>query len=409
MNALIMTKKFLIETFGCRTNQYEAQLLREELLQAAFEESSQEVDVCLIHSCSVTLQAEKSCKNKVRTLCKKFPKARIIVSGCFAKREPLALCAIDSRVEVIADRKKILLALSGKESCCEKKGISFFQGHTRAFVKVQEGCSAFCSYCIIPKLRGPSSSRTIEEIVAEVEALAQNGYQEIVLTGVNIGEYRYGLVELVKAMDAIEKVKRLRISSIEPNHVEEDLIETLLKGRSTMPHLHLVLQSGSDDLLKKMRRPYTKEIFVEKVASIRKRRKDFCFTTDVIVGFPTETENDFHQTAHLLEKIGFAKVHIFPYSKRPQTLAERMEGHLSSQEITKRKEILFQMAERVAFQEREKFLRQKVPILLEGKGEGGFSPHMLPVCLERPLGYANEIVWVDLIENQKDHLIGKIL
>ncbi len=405
-----MIKKFLIETFGCRLNQYESQLIREQLQGIGFQESEKDVDICLVHSCSVTLSAEKSCKNRVRALCKKHPSARIVVFGCFARRDSGALAAIDPRVEVVREKETILAHLVGEEKLlCEKNFISYFQGHTRAFVKVQDGCSAFCSYCIIPQLRGPSISRPIAHIVGEIEALVQKGYKEIVLTGVNIGEYQYGLPSLVRAIDANPKVQRVRLSSIEPNHVDEELMKALLEGRSTMPHLHLVLQSGSNGILKKMRRPYTRELFLQKIDEIQKKSSDFCFTTDAIVGFPSETEEDFFQTIDLVEKIGFAKVHVFPYSKRPKTAAERMPEQVEDAVIQKRRQKLFEIARRVAHRQREKFVGKKALLLLEGKGKEGYTPNYLPVRLGSDAGVANEIVLVELVENQKEHLVAKIL
>ncbi len=404
-----MKKKFLIETFGCRVNQYESQLLREQLQEIGWQEADEGVDLCVIHSCSVTASAEKSCKNRLRALCKKHRSARIVVFGCFAKRDPLALQAIDPRVEVMVEtqREKILFFLTKKQDiCCEKNFITHFQGHTRAFVKVQDGCSAACSYCIIPQLRGPSSSRTIEEILREIEELVAGGYQEIVLTGVNIGEYAFGLSKLIQAIDIHTKVKRLRLSSIEPNHLSDHLIKTLIEGRATMPHLHLVLQSASNAILKKMRRPYTREIFLKKVEEMRAHKSHFSFTTDLIVGFPSETQEDFLQTVDFVEKVGFVKVHIFPYSKRPNTAAEKMPGHLPGKEVVRRKKELFAVAEDASFREREKFVGQEVELLLENGGLMGYSPQFIPVRMQVP-GVANQIVQVKILENQKEGLLGR--
>jgi threonylcarbamoyladenosine tRNA methylthiotransferase MtaB len=403
-------KKFIIDAFGCRTNQYEAQLFREQLEERGFEEGKTEVSLCLIHTCSVTALAEKSCRAKIRTLCKKYPNARIVVTGCFANRSFDEIRAIDPRVEVVVEKKKeeivpSLFKFSNEEN--KKKSISHFHGHTRAFVKVQDGCNSFCSYCIIPKLRGRSSSRSIEEILQEVEALVESGFQEIILTGVNIGEFEEGLPSLVRAIDKIKGVKRLRLSSIDPNHLDEELMAALVEGRATMPHLHMVLQSASNEILKKMRRTYTAELFLQKVEEIRKKKNDFCFSTDVIVGFPSESEEDFLKTATFIEKVGFVKVHIFPYSKRPNTLAAQMKEQLFPSTILQRKLYLTKIAEEIGFRQREKFVGKKEKVLIE-KGNVGHTSHFLPVRMENCTGSANEIALVELIKNQKDHLIGKI-
>jgi threonylcarbamoyladenosine tRNA methylthiotransferase MtaB len=407
-----MTKKFLIETFGCRLNQYESQLLREQLTVAGFQEAVEGVDYCLVHSCSVTASAEKSCKSRVLALCKKYPLARMVVFGCFARRDGKALLAIDPRVEVFSEKgnEKLLSFLTGSQGdICEKNHISYFQGHTRAFVKIQDGCSNGCSYCVIPQLRGPSTSRSVEQIVEEVGALVGQGYKEVVLTGVNIGEYRYGLPTLIRAIDTMTQVKRLRLSSIEPNHVDGELIAAILEGRSTMPHLHMVLQSGSNEILKKMRRSLTRELFLEKVEAIQKRRSDFCFSTDVIVGFPSETEKDFLQTIDLVEAVDFAKVHIFPYSKRPKTIAARMPEPVAEDVIQRRRKKLSAIAEKAAFRQREKFVGKDVDVLLEGNGDEGYTPQYLPIRLPAFSGKPNEIVSVRILENQKNHLVGTIL
>lgn len=421
-------KKFVVHTLGCRTNQYESQAYISQLLALGYEQASsqEEADLCIVNSCTVTESADLSSRQAIRQLRKKYPNAQIVVTGCAAEKDPEGFAAIPGVLKVIPNKEKeTLLPQVFPEESWPEFSITQFEAHTRAFVKVQDGCNSFCTYCIIPYVRGRSRSRRTEEILHEVRMLVEKGFQEIVLTGINIGDFDGNpssgeepvrLAALVKQVDAIEGVRRLRISSIDPDEVDEELIEAVLRGKNTCPSLHIVLQSGSNAILKRMNRKYTAQIFLDAVERLRREKEDFTFTTDVIVGFPGETERDFLDTLHILRQVQFAKVHMFPYSKRERTRAALYQDQLPDEVIQQRKREVLAIAEQEAFALRETFIGKTVRVLLEGEeGTEGFFGHsegFLPVWVKgmqkAPL-HANQLVDVLLVGNAPDGLRGNAL
>lgn len=418
-------KTFQIVTLGCRTNQYESQAYKDQLEAMGYSSAveGQTADVCIVNTCTVTESADSSSRHEIRQLAKKNPNSKLVVTGCFAERQPEALAQIGGVTHVVPNKEKEnLLALVFPDTDLPEFSIKNFDCHTRAFVKVQDGCNSYCTYCIIPYVRGRSRSRTIAEVVREVEALVANGYKEIVLTGINIGDFDGNvpegacpdtLADLVRAVDVVPGVQRLRVSSIDPDEVNEDLLDAIINGQNTCHSMHIVLQAGSNVVLKRMNRKYTRQIFFETVDKLKKASPDFTFTTDIIVGFPGETDVDFLETLEVMREVQFAKVHMFPYSERPRTRAALMPNKVPSGVIKERKQMILREAEQVAFQLRERFVGRTMSVLTESIDEKrpgeicGHTDNFLLTWMPQGGLQPNELVEVDIIANTPEGLIGR--
>ncbi len=415
-------KKYKVVTLGCRTNQYESQAYVKQLREKGFEEAmpGESADVCIVNTCTVTATADKKSLHAVRRLSRDYKPNEVIVTGCFAERGAVLWQELPTAVRIVpnARKEKLLEELFPEESWPEF-AIDHFQAHTRAFVKIQDGCNSYCSYCIIPFVRGRSVSRSVESIVKEVKGLVEQGYREIVLTGINIGDFDgkttppTTLASLVRTLDKIPGLARLRLSSIDPDEVDSELLDAIVAGKRTCQSMHIVLQSGSNITLKRMRRKYTKEDFFVTVAALKKASPSFAFTTDVIVGFPGETESAFNETLEVVRAASFTKVHIFPYSERPKTRASRLENKVPAEVILERKERLKSVASEVAFRHRATYLGTQLDVLIEEKSAGdsdlyfGHSDNFLPVFVQKKEGVrSNEIVRVTCVGNRQDGLQG---
>ncbi len=413
-------KRFKIHALGCRTNQYEAQAFRDQLLTLGYEEAKegQEADICIVNTCTVTKSADERSRHQVRSLNRENPNSKIFVTGCMTEKQAPSLLGISGVAGVVKNKdKENLLKIALPDQEVPEFKIERFESHTRAFVKVQDGCNSFCSYCIIPYVRGRSRSRRLDSILDEVQGLVKNGYHEIVLTGINIGDFDGAplegekpvrLSELTLAVSKINGVRRLRISSIDPDEVDDELIEVIKNAPNCAPSMHIVLQSGSNTVLKRMRRKYTVQQFFDSVDRLKQAMPDFTFTTDIIVGFPGETEEEFEETLDVMERVGFLKVHMFPYSKREGTLAARMPGHLDPKELSRRKEILLQRAETLAASQRDSYVGKVVEVLVESFNHG-HTNNFIPVQIEGPLLEKNQFVQVQIVENQKEALTGVVV
>ena len=372
-----MSRRFKVVTLGCRTNQYESQGYVDQLRQMGYTAAGEgeEADLCIVNTCTVTEGADRSSRREVRALLRAHPRAQIKVTGCMAESGADLLHEMGERVELVpnAEKERLVQDLFPDEMLPEFK-IETFDGHTRAFVKVQDGCNSFCTYCIIPYVRGRSRSRPMGEIVQEIEGLIANGYKEVVLTGINVGDFDGGgrLADLVRTVDQIPGLKRLRISSIDPDEVDGDLADAVLNGKTTCPSMHIVLQAGSNVTLKRMNRKYTKQVFLETVERMVQRNPDFTVTTDVIVGFPGESDADFAETVGLIEQIKFAKVHMFPFSPRKRTRAALYPNQVPQGVIQQRKQELLRRAVRGAFELREQFVGRTMEVLLETETKPGY-------------------------------------
>ncbi|GAB4233069.1 MAG: tRNA (N(6)-L-threonylcarbamoyladenosine(37)-C(2))-methylthiotransferase MtaB [Chlamydiales bacterium] len=420
-------KTFKVSVLGCRTNQYEAQAFEDQLIAMGYERASEEeeADVCIINTCTVTESADSSSRHAIRQLIKQNPQARVAVTGCYAERNAEAVKKISGVDHVVLNQnKEKLVEVLFPEEEYPEFSIRRFSDHTRAFVKVQDGCNSFCTYCIIPYVRGRSRSRTLPEILKEVEELVHNGHQEIVLTGINIGDFDGGvgkgeppvsLAQLVRAVDRVDGVKRVRVSSIDPDEVDDDLLDAIVNGRHTCHSMHIVLQSGSNVVLKRMNRKYTRQMFIDTVDKLKKASPKFTFTTDIIVGFPGETETDHQDTLAMMEEVRFAKVHMFPYSDRPRTRANLYPNKVPSEVIRKRKQEILRLSERHAYLLREQFLGETMEVLTEQRDKNnpewitGYTDNFLEVKIRSTAMQTNQRAWVKLIENHADGCVAELV
>lgn len=420
-------KKFKIVSLGCRTNQYESQAYHDQLVAMGYSaaQESEEADICIVNTCTVTESADSSSRHAIRQLARDHQGAKLLVTGCFAERSPQVVEQLPGVTHVVPNRDKDhLLATIFPEEELPEFSIKHFDAHTRAFVKVQDGCNSFCTYCIIPYVRGRSKSRTVDEILDEVKTLISNGYKEVVLTGINIGDFDGGvdegtppvrLAQLVRLVDAIPGLERLRLSSIDPDEVDDDLADAILSGKKTCPSMHIVLQSGSNVILKRMNRKYTRQIFFETVDRLRAASPDFTFTTDIIVGFPGETDVDFNDTLDVMQQVKFAKVHMFPYSDRPRTRSVLMPNKVPQEVMKERKQTVLRQAEQLSYELREGYVGRRLWVLtenLEGERPGevaGHTENFLPVSIQGGSFEANQLVEVELIANTAAGLIGRPL
>jgi threonylcarbamoyladenosine tRNA methylthiotransferase MtaB len=322
-------------TLGCKVNQYETQYVKEALQAGGWVEAAegQPADLCVVNTCTVTHEGDAKSRQAIRRLHHEQPRAAIVVMGCYATRDPDAVGRLSGVVKVITDKQRLALELAPFGAAAPPGGIARFDGHQRAFVKVQDGCLLNCSFCIIPKVRPVMRSRPPGEIAEEVRRLVGTGYHEIVLTGIHLGHYGIELCrgrprdQWVRLWHLLQRLAelpgdfRLRLSSLEAAEARDDLVRVLADQPRICPHLHLCLQSGSDAVLARMRRRYTSGGFLERVRRIRAALDQPALTTDVIVGFPGETEEDFEATCRVVREAGFCRIHVFTYSPRRGTLA----------------------------------------------------------------------------------------
>lgn len=411
-------KKFKVATLGCRTNQYESQAYIDQLGKMGYlpAEEGEEADLCIVNTCTVTQGADRSSRQMVRSLIKENPLAEVVVTGCMVESHPDHLLQIGPQVKVVQnkDKEKLIQKIFPEEENLPEFQIQTFDGHTRAFVKVQDGCNSFCTYCIIPYVRGRSRSRAKEEILQEIKGLIKNGYKEVVITGINVGDFDGGgddnLASLIREVDQIKGLERLRISSIDPDEVDDDLLDAVLNGKTTCPSMHIVLQAGSNVILKKMNRKYTRQMFIDTVMRLIENIPDFTLTTDVIVGFPGETESDFQETLELIETLPFAKVHMFPYSVRKRTRAALYPNQVPQEVIRERKQRLLRVSEKKAFDLRSSYIGRKMKVLLESESKKGFlsghTENFLRVITPKKDHLPNDLVELTLTKNEPEGLFG---
>lgn len=412
--------KFKVVTLGCRTNQYESQAYRDQLQAMGYSQAAEneEADLCIVNTCTVTESADSSSRHEIRQLARQNPNSRLVVTGCSAERQPDVIKQLEGVTDVIPNKdKEVLLSQILPEEDVPEFSIKNFDSHTRAFVKVQDGCNSFCTYCIIPYVRGRSRSRTLDDVIREVEDLIANGFKEIVLTGINIGDFDgnreqnpNSLSDLVRAVDQVSGLERLRVSSIDPDEVDDDLLDAIVNGKHTCQSMHIVLQSGSNVVLKRMNRKYTRQMFLETVDRLKAASPDFTFTSDIIVGFPGETERDFEDTLEVMDEVKFAKVHMFPFSPRKRTRAALYTDQIADDVKRARKQVLMRLAEKHAFELREKYVGRTMSVLTERR-DGGVSGHtenFLQVMLPDVDLEPNTLIDVELVENGPRGLVGKL-
>lgn len=396
---MIATKKVAFYTLGCKLNFSETSTIARDFQNEGFErvDFSDVADIYVINTCSVTENADKRFKTIVKQALQVNTDAFIIAIGCYAQLQPQELADVYGVDLVLGATEKFKITdylndLSkqsvGSVHACEIEAADFYVGsysigdRTRAFLKVQDGCDYKCTYCTIPLARGISRSDTLQNVLGNAHEISKKGIQEIVLTGVNIGDYGKGefgnkkhqhtFLELIQALDNVEGIKRLRISSIEPNLLKNEMIDFVSKSNRFVPHFHIPLQSGSNLVLKNMRRRYMRELYEERVAMIKQQMPDACIGVDVIVGFPGETEALFLETFNFLNALDISYLHVFTYSERPNTLAASMENTVPKNIRTKRSKLLrgLSVKKRRAFYESQ--LGSVRTVLFEGENKSGY-------------------------------------
>lgn len=392
-------KKVAFYTLGCKLNFSETSTIARDFQNEGFERVDFEeiADIYVINTCSVTDNADKQFKQIVKKAMKLNDKAFVAAVGCYAQLKPEELAAVDGVDLVLGATEKFKITdyindLSkndmGEVHSCEIEEADFYVGsysigdRTRAFLKVQDGCDYKCTYCTIPLARGISRSDALENVLKNAKEISEQGIKEIVLTGVNIGDYGKGefgnkkhehtFLDLVKALDEVEGIERLRISSIEPNLLKNETIEFVSQSRTFVPHFHIPLQSGSNDVLKKMKRRYLREVYTERVAKIREVMPHACIGVDVIVGFPGETDEHFLETYHFLNDLDISYLHVFTYSERDNTEAVEMEGVVPMNVRSKRSKMLrgLSVKKRRAFYESQIGMNRTV--LFESENKEGY-------------------------------------
>ena len=392
-------KKVAFYTLGCKLNFAETSTIARSFEEDGYirVDFDDPADIYVINTCSVTENADKQFKQIVRKALKTNPKAFLAAVGCYAQLKPEELASVDGVDLVLGAKEKFNITQyiddltknnEGIVHSCEISETDFYVGsysigdRTRAFLKVQDGCDYKCTYCTIPMARGISRSDTIENILSNAKKISDKGIKEIVLTGVNIGDYGKGefgnkkhehtFLELVQALDKVEGIERLRISSIEPNLIKDETIDFIAQSKSFVPHFHIPLQSGSNEILKKMKRRYLRELYVSRVAKIREVRPDACIGVDVIVGFPGETDEHFLETYHFLNELDISYLHVFTYSERDNTEAVLMDGVVPDAVRAKRSKMLRGLSakKRNAFYESQ--LGKEKTVLFESDNKQGY-------------------------------------
>ena len=397
-----MEKTVALITLGCKVNQYETNAMSQKLIENGYKvvEHTQKADIYIINTCTVTNMSDRKSRQMIRRAKEMNPKAFIIVVGCYvqvSKEEVEKIEEIDlalgneEKVNIVDYCNKLLEEKdSEKQSAMEdvmqakefsEFGETSYTEKTRAVIKVQDGCDRFCSYCIIPYARGRVRSRKPEHIIKEIENIAKQGIKEVVITGIHIASYGkdfrngYKLIDLLEEINQIEGIERIRLGSIEPLLITEEFVQRLTKLEKICEHFHLSLQSGCDETLKRMNRRYTIEQFTEIVERLRVAYSNVNLTTDIIVGFPGETEEEFNKTYKFLENIKFYKMHIFKYSQRKGTKAAEMPEQISPEEKEKRSKKLIELSDKNEEEYNKKYIGKTVEVLWEEEKQGTYKGH----------------------------------
>ena len=399
--------KIAFHTLGCKVNQYESEAIAEDFRSRGCEVVDERdfADVYIINTCTVTAVADKKSRQYIRRMKKVNPDSVVVVTGCYAQISPEEVSAVEGVDIVAGTNEKSHIAnyvseyletgmkqvhIRGYEELDvydETGMVTSTENRTRAYIKIQEGCNRFCSYCVIPYARGRVRSRALEDIVKEAQALIAGGFREIVLTGINTALYGmenrcadeaedgiYGVEKVIAALDALEGDFRIRLSSLEPAVVNADYVKKLMKYEKLCHHMHLSAQSGSNSVLEGMNRPYDRKQYIDIVKALRSFDPCYGISTDIIVGFPGEKEADFNDSCRLVEECGFCRTHIFKYSKRPFTKAAGMKGHVAPEVKNRRSETLHRVGEKVSEEFFEKNIGRTEIVLAEETDQTG---HMI--------------------------------
>ncbi|ADO76803.1 tRNA (N(6)-L-threonylcarbamoyladenosine(37)-C(2))-methylthiotransferase MtaB [Halanaerobium praevalens] len=435
-----MIKKAAFYTLGCKVNQYETEAVIDIFLENGYQivDFSEKADVYIVNSCTVTNEAARKTRQIARRAKRKYSNSLVAIVGCYTQAFPDEVRNIEeidfvmgsnNKAEILAKAEEMLAGKNINSELKEYQQLKEYEdlklkslsNTTRANVKIEDGCNQFCSYCIIPYARGPVRSRKKESITEEVKRLSKQGVKEIVLTGTHLGAYgsdkgnKKALAQLMESLTEIKSLKRVRLSSIEGTEIDQGIINLISESDIFCPHLHLPLQSGSNQILKAMNRPYTVEEFKKTVAKLRKKIPDLAITTDVIVGFPGETEKTFAETLKVVKEISFAKVHVFPYSAREGTPAAKME-QLNGNIVKEYSKKLRLANEALMLNYQKEFIGKTKKVLIEEVRDHktnlltGYTDNYLKVLISGSDALKNSLVKVKLEESiDPYHLSGKII
>lgn len=415
-------------SLGCKVNTYESEYIINELKNAGYEIKNFDdiCDVYIINTCTVTNNSDSKSKKMIRQAIKRNPNACVVAMGCFIAANPdIQIDGLDiilgnkdkSKIvelldEYFKNKNELRLQYTGRLKEFEDMYISNFPGRTRAFVKIQDGCDNFCTYCIIPFVRGKCRSKDESKVIDEVKSLVRNGYKEVVLTGIHTGSYGVDLdtdfADLLDKLVKIDGLLRLRISSIETTELNDKVLNVLKNSKVLVDHLHIPIQAGSNEILKAMNRKYDLDYFFNKINEIRSIRPDIAISTDVIVGFPGETEELFNTTIDTCKKLEFSKLHVFPYSERRGTASSRMDGKIDEHEKKERSRRIIEVSHELEMNYMKKFINKEVDVLIEEFKDGysyGHTGNYLHVKINKELPH-NEIVKVTIKSIEYPYCIG---
>lgn len=430
-------KKVASHALGCKVNQYESEAIAELFAQKGYEivDIDEWADIYIINTCTVTNFGDKKSRQLIRKVKRQNPEAVVAAIGCYAQTAPDEIKNIEGVNLIIGTkgRKDIVdlvesyvpemgvvstVGQIAKEREFEHLTISKLADRTRAYLKIQDGCSQFCSYCIIPYARGPIRSRDPEDIMDEVKVLAENGFKEIILTGIHVASYGKDLkgvtlLDVIKRVQGQEGIERIRFSSVEPNIVTEEFASELSKLDKVCDHFHLSLQSGCDRTLKRMNRKYDAAGYERAVEILRKYFPNVAITTDIIAGFPDETDEDFEKSLEFAKKIGFAKIHAFPYSPKRGTPAAVMPNQILNAVKNERTSRLIEASDRMADEFIKSFEGRVMPVLYEREIEHniyeGYTTNYIRVLSESSENIKNKIIDTEIVSSEDEKAIGRIL
>ncbi len=425
--------KFYIYTLGCKVNTYESNVMRDNLIDSGYKEATnkQDADIYIINTCTVTNTSDNKSLKMIRQAIRENENAIVVVTGCMSQIRYKELSEIEGIDIIIGSYGKNNIVNYIKEYLYSSKQIIDIQDlndvdfehmklndfkQTRAFVKIQDGCENFCSYCIIPYSRGKVRSKEPRLVIDEIKKLIISGHKEIVLTGIHTGHYgeefdNFNFFDLLSEIVKLRGLERLRISSIEMNEITEDIIKLFGENKILVDHLHIPLQSGSNSILKAMNRKYNKEQFIEKINCIKKVRPDISITTDVIVGFPGETEELFSETIDTIKKIKFSKIHVFPYSRRSGTVADELPNQVDERIKKDRVHKLLEVSKELEIEYMKRFINKKINFIPEVYKDGyliGHTGNYLLVKCEGNNDLINKNVEVNLEDINYPYIISKI-
>jgi threonylcarbamoyladenosine tRNA methylthiotransferase MtaB len=417
-------KKIALDSIGCKVNQAEVELLAREFLEAGYQLTTpdDEADVYILNTCTVTHIADRKSRHWLRLAHHRHPHALLVAIGCYAQRAPQELAQIDGVELVLGNDEKLRMLQLVKQSCdiscpvCrdgDSKSHHWAGLRTRTFIKVQDGCSSFCSYCIVPLVRGKEESLPVERVVTEVKSRVTMGYKEVVLTGIKIGSYNVDGINLKGLLEHILKetgVTRLRLSSLQPQEISPGLIK-LWQGGRLCRHFHLSLQSGSNTVLNRMRRQYSTIDYQQAVSLIRALIPGAAITTDIIAGFPGETEVEFEESHNFCRQMEFARIHVFRYSPRQETQAARLPQPVTDKIKKQRTDRMLTLAKESAQNFGQQFLGRVLPVLWEkqvARVWTGLTDNYIKVYTKSDMDITNQLLLVQLVEVYRDGLWGEV-